>query len=77
MLRLAAVDRQDRDATLAKVFAVRTRRLRHLQGELAGRREHDRLDRPIVEVDARQQRQRERGRLARSRLRLAEQVASL
>ena len=48
--------------------------LGHLDGELARRREDQRLRRALLDVDFREDGQREGGRLAGAGLRLAEQV---
>ena len=70
--RLAAVDRQHPRAEFA---AVAVDRLGHLDGELAGRDKDERLRVPPAAVEALQQRQRERGRLAGAGGRLPQQVA--
>ena len=50
--------------------------LGHLDGELARGRQHEELGLGALQIEPRQQRQREGRRLARARLRLAEQVAA-
>ena len=68
----AAVDGQHVEAF--EVARVGLHRLGDLNRELARRREHEQLRLGALQVDAAQQRQRERGRLARAGLRLAEHV---
>ena len=71
---LPAVDRQDVHA--AQVRRVALERLADLQGELAGRREHERLRALLREVEAREDRQRERRGLAGAGLGEAHDVAA-
>ena len=61
----------------ALLLAVGAQRLGDLDAELAGRRQHDRLDVRVVRIDVLDHRQPERGRLAGARLRLADHVAAL
>ena len=70
---LSAVDGQH--VHTAQVRRVRLERLAHLQGELARGSEHERLRRLLRQVELREDRQRERGRLAGAGLRRAEHVA--
>jgi hypothetical protein len=58
------------------VRAVGPQRLRHLDAQLARRRQHQRLDLVVGGIDELHHRQAERGRLAGSRLRLADDVAA-
>ena len=71
---LAAVDREHVHAR--QVRGVPLERLAHLERQLAGRREHQRLRRLLAEVEPREDRQRERGRLAGAGLREADDVAA-
>ncbi len=73
--RLAPVDREHLHAALAEAAAVGPHGLAHLQRQLAGRHQHDRLHPVGVGVEVVQQGQREGGGLARAGLGLAEQVA--
>ena len=57
--------------------AVRAQRLGDLDAQLAGRREHERLDLGTVGIDVLDHRQPERGGLAGAGLRLADHVAAL
>ena len=71
---LAAVDRQH--AKALEVVGVLLKGFGDLDGELARRREHDRLGLAALEVDLGQDRQSERGGLAGAGLGLAEEVAA-
>ena len=71
---LAAVDRQHVHAL--QVGGVPLERLAHLERELAGRREHQRLRRLLLQVEAGEDRQRERRGLAGAGLREADHVAA-
>ena len=71
----AAVDGQHVEPF--EVAGVLLHGLRDLDRELARRREDEQLRLGALQVDAAEQRQRERGRLAGAGLRLAEQVAAL
>ena len=71
---LAAVDRQHVHA--AQVGGVPLERLAHLQRQLAGRRQHQRLRALLAEVEPLEDRQRERRGLAGAGLRQADQVAA-
>ncbi len=78
-LRLLRADRraaEDRDDVDAAARAVRAQRLRHLDAQLARRRQHERLHLAVARVDVLDDRQAERGRLARARLRLPDHVAA-
>ena len=57
-----------------QVRGVALKRFGDLDRQLARRRQHQRLRRALLQVDARQDRQRERGGLAGAGLRLAEHV---
>ena len=77
-LRLLRADRraaEDGDDIDALAPAVRPQRLGDLDAQLARRREDERLDLRDVGVDVLQDRQSERGRLARAGLRLTDDVA--
>ena len=69
---LAAVDRQHVKA--GQVRRVALERLGDLDRQLARRHQHQRLRRALLHIDARQDRQRERGGLAGAGLRLADDV---
>ena len=71
---LAAVDREHVHAR--DVGGVPLEGLAHLERQLAGRRQHQRLRRLLPEVEPRQDRQRERRRLAGARLGEADDVAT-
>ena len=70
--RLPAVDGQH--AHGAEMLRVGVDRFGDLDRELTRRRQHERLDLAPIDVEARQERQRERGGLARPRLRLSHHV---
>ena len=72
---LPAIDRQHVEAT--EVSGIPLEGLAHLEGELASGSEHERLRRLLLEVELRQDRQRERGRLAGAGLRQPDDVAAL
>ncbi len=72
---LAAVDRQHVEA--GQVHGVALERLGHLDRQLAGRREYQRLRLHLFGVDLREDRQGERGGLASACLCLAKHVAAL
>ena len=79
-LRLLRADRraaEDGDRVDAAVLAVGAQRLRHLDAELAGRREHERLRVGILGVDEVDHRQAEGGGLARAGLGLADHVLAV
>ena len=71
---LAAVDRQHVEAGQLRRVALEG--LGDLDRKLARRREHERLRLRLRSIDAREDRQRKRGRLAGTRLRLTEHVAA-
>ena len=72
---LAAVDGQDVHA--AQVVGEGLEGVRHLQRQLARRRQHERLRVALFRVDLGEHRQRERRGLAGTRLRQADHVAAL
>ncbi len=79
-LRLLGADRraaEHRDDVQAVVRAVGAQRLRDLDAQLARGRQHERLHLVQLRIDVLGDRQPERGRLARARLRLADHVAAL
>ena len=79
-LRLLGADRraaEDRDDVDALARAVGAQRLGDLDAQLARRREHERLDLRLGGIDVLDDRQAERGGLARARLGLADDVAAL
>ena len=71
--RGAAEDGDDLDV---EVLGVGAQRLGHLDAELAGRRQHDRLHLVVVGVEVLEQRQAEGGGLAGPGLRLADHVVA-
>ena len=81
-LRPRAHAAEDQDRALLQVAAVLLERLADLRGQLARRHEHQQPRRAraarigVLLVEALQQRQRERGGLARAGLRGGEQVAA-
>ena len=78
-LRLLGADRgaaEDGDDLDVEVLGVGAQRLRHLDAELAGRRQDDRLHLVVVGVEVLQQRQAEGGGLAGAGLRLADHVVA-
>ena len=78
-LRLLGADRgaaEDGDDLDVEVLGVGAQRLRHLDAELAGRGQHDRLDLVVVGVEVLQQRQAEGGGLAGPGLGLADHVVA-
>ena len=74
LIALAAVNRQHVKALEMRGVALKG--LGHLQGELAGRHQHQHLRLAAGQIEALERRQGERGRLARAGLRLAEQVGA-
>ena len=72
---LAAVDRQHLDP--AEVIGEGLEGVGHLERELAGGGQHERLGGALLGVDAGEDRQRERGRLAGAGLREADDVVAL
>ena len=78
-LRLLGADRgaaEDGDDLDVEVLGVGAQRLGHLDAELAGRGEDDRLHLVVVRVEVLQQRQAEGGGLAGPGLRLADHVVA-
>ena len=71
LVRLAAVDRQRFDVLVAAVFV---QRLGDLNGELACRRQDQRLNRALLGIDGLDDGKPESGRLPRSGLRLGDHV---
>ena len=78
-LRLLGFDRgaaEDGDDLDVEVLGVGAQRLGHLDAELAGRRQHDRLHLVVVGIEVLQQRQAEGRGLAGAGLRLADHVVA-
>ena len=71
---LATIDRQHRNAT--QVISERLEGIRYLQRQLTRRRKHEGLRMAGLLIDARQNRQRKRRRLTRTRLRKAHHIAA-
>ena len=79
-LRLLGPDRgaaEHGDHVDALALAVGAQRLRHLDAELSGRRQHQPLDVSVVGVGVLEHRQPERGGLARAGLGLSDHVQAL
>ncbi len=67
---------EDGDDVDVEVLGVGAQRLRHLDAELAGRRQDDRLGLVVRRVEVLEQRQAEGGRLTGPGLRLADHVVA-
>jgi hypothetical protein len=74
LITLAAVDGQDVKSLQMRRITLKC--FSHLQGEFAGGNQHQYLGLAAGEIDARQRRQGECGRLSRAGLRLAEHICA-
>ena len=76
LLGLDGLAAEDRDHLDRQVLGVGAKRLRHLDAELPGRREHERLGVAGARIEVLKHRQPEGGGLAGARLRLADHVVT-